>query len=155
MVDTETKLRAAARAVEGVFGVGLDRLRSRARPARVAEARHAFVLLAGGVGVSMSAIGRYIKRDHTTAIASRKRGVQLLAAPGGSQFARDFDEARAAMLRDLQPREVLDTANRLEAVLESFRPVADAARALVLAFNALDREMARQRRTDHDDSPAA
>ena len=53
-------------AVEKETGLSKSRITGRCRSRRLVEARRRFIALALEEGYSLSAIGRHLKRDHTT-----------------------------------------------------------------------------------------
>ena len=91
-------------AVCGVYDMKKDDLIGFKRDKRHAHARHVFVGLARSMtDYSMSDIGRYLGRDHTTIHNSERRFQHLCDV--NKHFLRRVDEVRAIVLRMSQDSE--------------------------------------------------
>ena len=85
-------------AVCGVYGLTEAELISQSREQKYAHARHVFVGLARGMtDYSMSDIGRYLGRDHTTIHNSERRFEHLCSV--NAHFLQRADQVRAIALR--------------------------------------------------------
>jgi chromosomal replication initiator protein len=84
LADASTRrvptLDEAARAVADAFGLTLEQLMDRGQHQHLVRARHAFVIICRKyLHASFPAIGRFMKRDHTTMMSGFRRGEALLA----------------------------------------------------------------------------
>ena len=101
------KLNQLKAAVCGVFDLTEAELIGQSREQKYAHARHVFVGLARGMtDYSMSDIGRYLGRDHTTIHNSERRFQHLCDV--NKHFLRRVDEVRAIVLRMSQDSETVE-----------------------------------------------
>jgi hypothetical protein len=99
-----TKLNQLKAAVCGVFDLTEAELIGQSREKKYTHARHVFVGLARGMtDYSMSDIGRYLGRDHTTIHNSERRFKHLCDV--NEHFLRRVEKVRAIVLRMSQDSE--------------------------------------------------
>ena len=102
-----TKLNDIKAGVCGVFDLTEAQLIGQSREKKYAHARHVFVGLARQMtDYSMSDIGRYLGRDHTTIHNSERRFDHLCDV--NAHFLRRVDEVRAIVLRMSQDSETVE-----------------------------------------------
>lgn len=101
------KLNQLKAAVCGVFDLTEAGLIGPNRDKRHTHARHVFVGLARGMtDYSMSDIGRYLGRDHTTIHNSERRFDHLCSV--NAHFSQRADQVRAIVLRMSQDSETVE-----------------------------------------------
>ena len=101
------KLNDIKAGVCGVFDLTEDDLIGPKRDKRHTHARHVFVGLARSLtDYSMSDIGRYLGRDHTTILNSERRYEKLCNV--NAHFSQHVDQVRAIALRTSQDSETVE-----------------------------------------------
>jgi hypothetical protein len=101
------KLNQLKAAVCGVFDLTETELIGQSREIKYTHARHVFVGLARSMtDYSMSDIGRYLGRDHTTILNSERRYEKLRNV--NAHFSQHVDQVRAIALRMSQDSETVE-----------------------------------------------